>query len=135
MPREGLESDLLSRDAPHPRFIRTRQKMWKEALTDALSLALRASCVRAIMVSERHSLLHLITHGKKQPGDSLAVREASSSRATSRMRSRDRRSITHCIAIRNLMSHSPMKRGVRARRGNYFMAAKFRDRIRQRLTI
>lgn len=43
--------------------------MWKEALTDAQCLSLLRSRVRTIMVSERHSLLHLITRGKKQPDE------------------------------------------------------------------
>lgn len=80
--------------------------------------------VRAIMVSERHSLLHLITCGKKQPDEiQLALREASSKlpRDAARIRvgiayaHRDRRSITHRITIRRLDEPFPMKRGVRAR--------------------
>lgn len=80
------------------------------------------------MVSERHSLLHLITRGKKQPDGIRSLSEKHprerEPRDAARMRPRDRRSITHCIAIRSLMS-LPLdeKRDVRARRGNYFMAA------------
>lgn len=55
--------------------------------------------VRAIMVSKRHSLLHLITRGKKRPDE---------------IRSRE---------ITSLMNLFPMRRDIRAGRGNYFMPA------------